>query len=295
MAAELLKPNLCVIGAGPAGLDAAIGAAALGASVVLVERAAIGGRWVAGSLATACLNAAARRARAVREAAGFGVSAQLASVDFTRLHEHARTVALFAAQNTRRERLTGLGVQVIEGTAQFTSRRIVAVGDALTIRARRFVIATGAGSSLPAIAGLQAVPHLTEETILDLREVPRHLVVIGSDAHALVIAQALHSFGSSVTVLAESGPLAGEDRECVRILIDQLERQGMVLRSGVTVARVEAAEQGVGIVVNDAKGETTVTGTHLLVASAWRPVTERLGLAAARIKCGSQGIFVNPS
>ena len=124
--------------------------------------------------------------------------------------------------------------------------------------------------------------------------VPRRddLVVIGSDAYALVIAQALHSFGSSVTVLAESGPLAGEDPECVRILIDQLERQGMVLRSGVTIARVEAAEEGVGVVVQDAQGETTITGTHLFVASAWRPVTRNKpgkAISASRTDGAAQG------
>ena len=292
---ELLKPNLCVIGAGPAGLDAAMGAAALGASVVLVERGDLGGRWLAGSLATTSLSAAARRARAIREGAGFGVSAEITSVDFARLREHARTVASIAAQNARRERLAGLGVHYIEGAARFTGRRIVAVGDAVNIRAKRFVIATGAVSTLPPIPGLDAVPHLTDDTVLDLREVPRHLVVIGSTAHGLVVAQALHSFGSAVTVLGEVEPLAGEDPECARILLEQLERQGVVLQSGVTIARVEAADKGVRVVAKDAKGETTIAGSHLLVAAIWQPLTERLGLEAARIKFGNQGIFVDTS
>src|SRR5262249_8527422 len=180
-----------------------------GASVVLVERGPMGGRWLAGSLATASLNAAARRARAIREAQGFGISAQLAAVDFGKLREHARTVSAAAAHNARRERLNGLGVHVIEGAARFTSRRMVAVGEAATIRAKRYVIATGAASSLPAIAGLGTVPHLTEDTVLELREVPQHLVVIGSNGHALVIAQAFHAFGSTVTVLADSDFLVG--------------------------------------------------------------------------------------
>ena len=169
------------------------------------------------------------------------------------------------------------------------------MGDAVNIRAKRFVIATGAVSTLPSIPGLEAVPHLTDDTVLDLREVPRHLVVIGSSAHGLVVAQALHSFGSAVTVLGEAEPLAGEDPECARILLDQLERQGMVLQSGVTIARVEAADEGVRVIAKDAKGETTIAGSHLLVASIWQPLTERLGLEAARIKFGNQGIFVDTS
>src|SRR4051794_22842500 len=112
---ELLKPRLCVIGAGPAGLVAAMSAAKLGASVVLVERGDVGGRGLTGRLATASLIAAARRARAIREGAGFGVTAAISSVDFTRLSEHARTVASIAAQNARRERLAGLGVQYVVG------------------------------------------------------------------------------------------------------------------------------------------------------------------------------------
>ncbi len=83
------------------------------------------------------------------------------------------------APNSTRERIAGLGVHVVEGAARFTDEQTVMVGD-VTIRARRFVIATGSSPVVPTIAGLQDTPHLTSETVFDLAEIPRHLIVVGA-------------------------------------------------------------------------------------------------------------------
>ena len=131
------------------------------------------------------------------------------------------------------ERFTGLGVRVIRGHATFKDRRTVAVGD-IEIRARRFVIATGS-TPAPPIPGLDQGPYLTNETIFDLTDRPAHLIVIGAGTVGLEMAQAFRRFGSEVTVLEAAQPLAKDDPECAAIVLDPLEREGVVIRSGVKV------------------------------------------------------------
>src|SRR5882757_2100132 len=140
---ERLKPDICVIGAGAGGLSVAAAAAAFGVPVVLIERAKMGGECLnTGCVPSKSLIAAGRHARAVAEASAFGVQAA-ATIDFGRVREHIHHVIAAIAPNDSVERFTGLGVRVIKGAARFTDKRTVAVGDAIAIKARRFVIATG--------------------------------------------------------------------------------------------------------------------------------------------------------
>src|SRR5947209_1541271 len=157
--AELLKPDLCVIGAGAGGLSVAAAAAAFGASVVLVEKGKLGGDCLyTGCVPSKALIAAAKHARAIARAPRFGLAAPMSEVDFAKVHDHVHSVIAAIAPNDSKERFTALGVRVIAGTARFKNRRIVSVGDDIEIRARRFVIATGSAPAVPDIPGLAGVP-----------------------------------------------------------------------------------------------------------------------------------------
>src|SRR5262249_22224054 len=168
--AERVKTDICVIGAGSGGLSVAAAAAAFGASVVLVEKAKMGGDCLnTGCVPSKSLIAAAKHAHAIEAAPMFGVAAAMPEVDFGKVRAHVRGVIPGIAPNDSKERFNGLGVRVIEGTARFKDRRTVVVGDA-AIRARRFVIATGSTPAVPPIPGLETVPYLTNETVFDLAE-----------------------------------------------------------------------------------------------------------------------------
>jgi pyruvate/2-oxoglutarate dehydrogenase complex dihydrolipoamide dehydrogenase (E3) component len=184
-------------------------------------------------------------------------------------------------------------VRVIEGAARFKDRRTVAVGDAVEIRARRFVIATGSSPALPPIPGLEATPHLTNETVFDLTICPEHLIVIGAGPIGLELAQAFHRLGAEVTVLEATEPLSRDDPECAAIVLDQLAREGVSVRSGVTVARVEQAQSKLHVVLDEATGEETIAGSHLLIATGRRANVDGLDLAAAGIAINRQGIVVD--
>ncbi len=147
---ERLTPDICVIGAGSGGLSVAAAAAAFGVPVVLVEKGKMGGECLnTGCVPSKSLIAAGKRARAIADARAFGVSAQVADIDFRKVHRHVHDVIAAIAPNDSKERFNGLGVRVIEGAARFKDRDTVAVGEAIEIAARRFVIATGSSPSLP--------------------------------------------------------------------------------------------------------------------------------------------------
>jgi pyruvate/2-oxoglutarate dehydrogenase complex dihydrolipoamide dehydrogenase (E3) component len=292
--AELIRPDICVIGGGSGGLSVAAAAAAFGVPVVLVEKNKLGGDCLNyGCVPSKALLAAARRAEAARRAAPFGINIPRPSVAFPKVHAHVRGVIAAIAPVDSKERFTGLGVRVIEGAARFTARDTVAVGDDITIKARRFVIATGSAPAIPPIPGLTETAYLTNETVFDLTECPEHLIVVGAGPIGLELAQAFRRLGAAVTVLEAARPLVHDDPECVEIVLQALAREGVKLRTEAEVLRVEPAASGVRVVLRAGEDEEVVAGTHLLVATGRRVNVDGLDLAAAGIESSRRGIRVN--
>jgi pyruvate/2-oxoglutarate dehydrogenase complex dihydrolipoamide dehydrogenase (E3) component len=155
------------------------------------------------------------------------------------------------------------------------------------------VIATGSTPAVPPISGLEQGPYFTNETIFDLAERPAHLIVIGAGPIGLEMAQAFRRLGSSVTVLEQAAPLAKDDPECAMIVLDQLEREGIVIRSGVKVIGISHAGASITAMIESAGAEQTVTGSHLLVATGRKATTDGLNLDAAGIRADRSGIVVN--
>jgi len=287
-----LRPDICVIGAGPGGLSVAAAAAAFDIDTVLVEKGRMGGESLnRGSVPVQALIAAAERANTARTGGRFGIKTGRFSVDFAAVNAHVRDVVGALAPNATRERLAGLGVNVIAGDARFADPRTVAVGD-VTIRARRFVIATGSSPVLPAIPGLVGVPYFTDETIFDLAEIPHHLIVIGAGPIGLELAQAFRRLGSEVTVLEAAVPLAGTDPEGAGVVLDALQREGIRLRAGVEVAKIGRALSRLQVVLATEDNEETIEGSHLLVTTGRRPNVEDLNLDAARIRMSPHGSII---
>jgi pyruvate/2-oxoglutarate dehydrogenase complex dihydrolipoamide dehydrogenase (E3) component len=290
---ERLDVDICVIGAGSAGLSLAAGASQLGQTVVLCERGLMGGDCLNyGCVPSKSLIAAARAATAMREADRFGVQAQEPAIDYAALRAHLRGVIAAIAPNDSVERFTGLGVKVIQASAAFTGPDELRCGD-FTIRARRFVIATGSSAAVPPIPGLADVPYLTNETVFDLDARPRHLIVIGGGPIGCELAQAHRRLGADVTVIeALPSILAKDDPELVDLVRRRMRRDGVTLLEGAKVQRVEAGEDPAVIVEHDG-AERRVAGSHLLVATGRRPNVKDLNLDAAGVKHSPKGIEVD--
>jgi pyruvate/2-oxoglutarate dehydrogenase complex dihydrolipoamide dehydrogenase (E3) component len=293
--AELLKPDICVIGAGSGGLSVAAAAAAFGVSVVLIEKGRMGGDCLNyGCVPSKALIAAAKRVSDSAAAAIFGVDAQ-PKVEFARTHRHVRKVIAAIAPNDSAQRFAGLGVRVIAGTARFTDPATVTVDGSMMVQARRFVVATGSSPAIPPIPGLAQTPHLTNESIFDLSELPSHLVVLGAGSIGLELGQAFHRLGAQVTVLEAARPLSKDDAECAQIVVDALIREGVDIRTGASVKSVRQTKGLVELVVTSGDAEETVTGSHLLVAAGRLPNLDGLGLEKAGIAFTKAGIVVDRS
>ena len=220
--------NLVVIGGGTAGLVAAAGAAGLGAKVALVERRAMGGDCLnVGCVPSKALIRAAHAAHAVRDAARFGVHAQIGHIDFAAVMARVRDVRQAISPHDSVGRFVSLGVDVYLGEARFTSDDTVIVGDT-TMRFARAVVATGGRPVLPDVPGLRdAHPH-TNESVFEITEQPRRLLVLGGGPIGCELAQAFQRLGTEVT-LVQQGPslLARESAAAARLVQGALEADGV--------------------------------------------------------------------
>lgn len=292
---EPLVADMCVIGAGSGGLSVAAGAAQLGQSVVLIERGKMGGDCLNyGCVPSKSLIAAGRAAAAIRRAGRFGVRAGEPVVDARAVREHVRGVIATIAPNDSVERFTGLGVKVIPATARFTGRGEVDAGGA-RVRARRFVIATGSSAAVPPIPGLEpgGVPYLTNETIFDLDHAPEHLLVIGGGPIGCELAQAHRRLGARVTVLEAQRLLPKDDPELVEVVRRQLQAEGVDVREGATIKRVEATAGHIAAVFEVGGKEERIAGSDLLIATGRRPNMADLNLEAAGVRASPKGIDVD--
>ncbi|MDX5350105.1 MAG: FAD-dependent oxidoreductase [Paracoccaceae bacterium] len=283
-----IATDICVIGAGSGGLSVAAGAVQMGARVVLIEGAEMGGDCLnAGCVPSKALIAAAKAAEAQRK--GFrGVAAVEPRVDFATVKDHVAAVIARIAPVDSQERFEGLGCTVIRAMARFTGPREVQAGDH-AIRARRFVIATGSRPVVPPISGIEAVPILTNETVFALRERPAHLIVLGGGPIGVEMAQAHRRLGCEVTVLEAAKILGREDPEAAAMVAAQLKAEGIALLEGQPVVRLAGSAGAIEATLGDG---TQVRGSHLLVAVGRKVALDGLGLDAAGIAHGPGGISV---
>ncbi len=265
--ADILKPDLCIIGAGALGTGLAIKARQRGLDVVLVDRGTDeAGDPRQGSLLRAAFAASAERAHFIRTAGALGLDNAEPKPNFRAISEHASAVAESAGPRDSTERLTALGIAVHVGNTAFVDRQTLKVGDSV-VKARRFVLATGARPAVPELPGLESVPYFTPDTILDNMRKLSHLVVIGGDATALELAQAYRRLGSAVTVVPHGALLAGFDVEIVAILLRALADEGVEIIEEAAAVSIQPRNQGTGVTIRRADGsEQALDASHILLA-----------------------------
>jgi pyruvate/2-oxoglutarate dehydrogenase complex dihydrolipoamide dehydrogenase (E3) component len=287
-----LTPDVCIVGAGSAGLVVAAGAAQLGLDVVLIERALMGGDCLNyGCVPSKALIAAAKMAQAQRESGAFGIAPVEPKVDFGRVMDHVAEVIAAIAPNDSVERFEKLGVRVLKEEARFVGRTELQAG-LHRIKSRRIVLATGSRPAAPPIPGLSEVTYFTNETIFANRILPDHLLVIGGGPIGLEMAQAFRRLGSKVTVLEMAEFLAKDDPELSAIVVARLRQEGVDLRAKTKIARVERAASGAVVILDN--GER-LEGSHLLVAAGRQPGVDGLDLDKAGVAHTAKGITVDAS
>jgi pyruvate/2-oxoglutarate dehydrogenase complex dihydrolipoamide dehydrogenase (E3) component len=291
--AELLTPDICVIGGGPAGIAVATRAARNAVPVVLIQNGRGGGANLSsGSIPSKALIAAANHHELLRRGPSFGVSAAPLQVNFGKLSEHIRAVADAIAPHVSAERLAALGVRVIGAKARFLDRRTVIAGD-ITINARRFVLATGSVPAVPEIQGLPDVEFMTPESAFDITRKPTHLLVLGANGHGLELAQAYNRLGVDTTVIDTHPALPDDDPELAAVVLDRIRAEGIRVRDRTAIIGISRRRGGIRATISERDDEIQVDGSHLLVVAGREPNVASLGLEAAGVAHDRNGITVD--
>jgi len=286
--------DLCIIGAGSGGLSVAAGAAQMGANVVLIEKAKMGGDCLnTGCVPSKALLAAGHAAQNARRADRFGIKTGKVSADGKKVYQHVHDVIAQIAPHDSVERFEGFGVKVIQGEARFVGPDTVEAADE-TVIARKFVIATGSHAFVPPIDGLDKLDVLTNENVFDLEDIPKHLIVIGGGPIGCELAQAFRHLGSKVTVLEMFKIMPKDDPELVHVVQERLLEDGVMIHEDVRVVRAGGTTEAPEVVVVDEDGrEHVIQGTHILVAAGRRPTVMGLGLEHAGVDFTPKGIEVD--
>lgn len=276
--------DLLIVGGGTAGLVAAKTAAQLGASVLLVERDRTGGDclWT-GCVPSKALLAAAHAASQARRADRFGVHAQEIRVDFAQVMAHVRSTIAAVEPTDSPQTLRASGVAVARGAARFTGATTARV-DQQEIRFRHALVATGSAPHVPSLEGLSEAELLTSDTVWQLTELPRRLLVLGGGSIGCELGQAFARLGSSVT-LVESAQrlLIREDRDAARLVHAALAADGVTIHTDTTVR--SPATNGPG----QPGGLNPGDFDQVLVAVGRRPRTGDMGLEDAGVRLDDRG------
>jgi pyruvate/2-oxoglutarate dehydrogenase complex dihydrolipoamide dehydrogenase (E3) component len=288
--------NLAIVGAGTAGLVAAHGAAALGAKVALIERNLLGGDCLnVGCVPSKAIIRTSRLIAEMRNAERYG--AQVPSevrVDFAALMQRMRRIRARISRTDAVERLQAAGVDVFFGAARFTGSDSLAV-DGISLQFKKAMIATGSRPDTPDIPGLVEAGFLTNETVFDLNELPRRLLVIGGGPLGCELAQAFGRFGAR-TVIAQIKPLflPREERDASQLLSDALSRDGIDVRLNTKVVSVrQGNSEKIASLVSD-EHHSTIAVDAILTGVGRLSNVEGLDLEAAGVEYdGTAGVRVN--
>jgi pyruvate/2-oxoglutarate dehydrogenase complex dihydrolipoamide dehydrogenase (E3) component len=290
------KYNLVVVGAGTAGLISAVGAAAVGAKVALVERHLMGGDCLnVGCVPSKALIRASRAVAEVRDAHEYGVRVpDGVTVDFPAVMERMRRLRAHISRNDSAERYTSLGVDVYLGSARFVAKDALEV-DGTRLDFSRAAITTGARAAAPPIPGLEEAGYLTNETLFTLTELPRRLAIIGAGPIGSEMSQSFARFGSEVHLIEMTDRvLPREDRDASRIVEAAFVRDGVNLTKETKLARVESrnGDRVLHLESNGKQSELAVD--QILVAIGRAPNVDGLGLEAAGVEYDKRkGVTVN--
>ena len=290
--------DLLVIGSGQGGGPLAGKAAEAGWRVALVELAHVGGSCVnEGCTPTKTMVASARVAHLARRAADYGVEAGPVSVNLRTVRERKRDIVESFRSGSKKGLTSKDGLTLLMGEASFTGPDTVDValndGGMRTLTADRIVVNTGTRPFIPPIEGLADVDYLTNASIMELAEVPDHLLVLGGGYIGLEFGQMFHRFGSEVTIVQRGDQLLDrEDADVADAIAEILRAEGLTVHLGTEASAVTQAADGTITVTATQNGDTVdLTGSHVLVATGRRPNTDALSPEAAGLTTDDRGLL----
>jgi pyruvate/2-oxoglutarate dehydrogenase complex dihydrolipoamide dehydrogenase (E3) component len=287
-----------ILGSGQAGKPLALALANAGWKTAIVERAFVGGTCINyGCTPTKTMVASARVADLARRGADYGVRTGPISIDMARVVARKQAIVErfrnYGAQKMQQTK----NLELVYGSARFVDAKTIEVdlrdGGRRGMTAPRIVINTGARPAALPIPGLADVPALDSTSVMELNEVPKHLVVLGGGFIGLEFAQMFRRFGAEVTVLEGAPRLAPRDDEDVGAALAAILREdGLRIECGALAERAEGKRGDITVHFKQDGKAQSVRGSHLLVSVGRRPNTEDLDLAAAGVGVDRAGFVM---
>jgi pyruvate/2-oxoglutarate dehydrogenase complex dihydrolipoamide dehydrogenase (E3) component len=285
-----------IIGSGQGGNPLAGALAEAGKKTALIERQDVGGTCInRGCTPTKTMVASARVAYLARRGGDYGVDVGSIAIDMGKVRERKRAIVRSFREGGEK-RLADAHVELIRGEASFTGPRTISValhgGGERQLSAAQIFINTGTRPAVPPIAGLDTVPYLDNDRILDLDYVPGHLLILGGGYIGLEFSQMFRRFDSKVTVI-QSGPqlLRGEDQDVAAKVLEILREDGVEVLLNTRTEKAARSNGTVSLKVVTAGEAQTIEGSDLLLAAGRVPNTGALKPAAGGIELDERGFI----
>lgn len=285
-----MKYDAIIIGSGQAGNPLAYGLADLGWSVALIEKKYLGGTCInVGCTPTKTMVHRAQVAHYARNAARWGVNASNVNADLAKIVAQKDEVVLSFRAGRQKQMDKRPKLRLYRDHARFVGPHQLQVGTEL-LESEKIFIDTGGRPHIPPIPGLDTVPYLTNESLMQLTAVPEHLLVLGAGYIGLEFGQMFCRFGSRVTIL-HHGPqiVSREDSEIAAELQKALEAEGMQFVMNTRTSRAQVHGGSVTLSCEEDSGTSSITASHLLIATGRTPNTDDLGLDKAGIATNKDG------
>ncbi len=294
---EAKKYDAILIGAGQANNSLSTTLAQHGWKVALVESKHVGGTCInEGCTPTKTMVASARVAHLARRGNDYGVQTGSVSVDVEKVRQRKRDIVDSFRTGSRNRIENAEGVDLLMGLARFKGPKTIEVtlndsDKTLTLTAEKIFINTGQSPRVPDLPGLDRVPSFDSTSIMELGEVPEHLIVVGGGYVGVEFGQLFRRFGADVTIVQRSGQLlTHEDEDIAEEVASILGEDGIDILLDTDAKSVEQDEQGqILLSLGTLDGDRMVTGSHLLLAVGRVPNTANLGLEAAGIETTKRG------
>ena len=292
------KFDAIVIGSGQGGTPLSLSLAEAGWKVALIERKAVGGTCVnEGCTPTKTMIASARIAHLIRRAGDFGVHAGEFSLDLERVVQRKREVVESFREGSKKRILDSPNLSLIEGSARFVRERQLEVtllnGRTEFLEADTIVINTGTRPARPEIKGLDNVVAHDSTSIMELDELPEHLIIVGGGYVGLEFGQMFRRFGSKVTIIQRDKQLLSrEDEDIAGMILEIMKDEGIEVLLDTEPLEVDSVGGNkISLTLQSSEKETTVAGSHLLLAVGRLPNTPDLNLEKTGIEIDGRGFI----
>ncbi len=261
-----------------------------GKKVAVVEKGRFGGSCLNyGCTPTKTLAASARAVHMARRGKDFGIDIGSMSVDFSAVMKRMNDIRVSGSQQMQSWIQSMQNVEIFHGSASFVDDKTVKVGDEY-LKADDIVIHTGAAARGLPIDGLDNISWLTNVEILELKELPKHLIIIGGSYIGLEFGQLFRRLGSKVTILEASAQIMfREDADIAKWAKTVFEKEGIDIYAGISIRRVEKSDGGIKIYIDGKTAPKSIEGSHLMLAVGRKPATDDLNLPAAGVETDQRG------